>query len=29
MDSYAEAPAMRKPEETGKGDTRYTFPPQN
>lgn len=29
METYAEAPAMRKPEETGKGDTRYTFPPQN
>lgn len=29
METYAEAPAMRKPEETGKGDTRYTFPPKN
>ena len=29
METYAKAPAMRKPEETGKGDTRYTFPPQN
>lgn len=29
METYAEAPAMRKPEETGKGDTRYTFPHKN
>ena len=29
METYAEAPAMRKPEETSKGDTRYTFPPKN